>query len=184
MSNELPVKNCNVCGSIIKCEETGYVWFRRFVKVIWCNSSPCKTRAFCLICKNYIIVDDYFPFITYFIHILSHYGLNADYIHDINPITYTINDVYTNIQNAYSYVPQLLFVSVEGLTKHRYLELTDIQYRVKYFALSCLICDNFYETFPTLEVVVSHLMKVHIDSSGEPVELPPLIDFIRNVNFK
>lgn len=184
MSNEVLAK-CDICGSDTKYGETCYAWFRRFVKVLHCNFATCESKAFCLICKKYIIrkKGNGYP-LTYFKHILSHYGLNEDYDVNLYSVTCAIDNVCITPSNAYIYLPQLLFVSIEQITKHRYLELTDIQHRMKDSSFSCLICDTFYETFPTLEVVVSHLMKVHMDSSGEPVELPPLIDFIRNVNFK
>ncbi len=188
LANVLPAGKCGSCGSEIKYASTVHVWFRKFVTRSVCRYSDCVSRTICLICKSSInLYESCYP-ILYFKHILGHYGLNVDYSHCFKSGYYNLDGLYFEISDVYNHVRQLLFICVEEPIKNRGLTVRDIRDDIKNKVSSCLICkqsgvDTFYESFPTLEVIVSHLMKVHVDQSIVVAGLPSLIDIIRDVDF-
>lgn len=180
---------CHLCNSAIKYNESTYIWFRKFIIAKCCTDIYCRySKIICLICKESIEIDGVAYYgILYFKHILTHYGLDVDYKISIDD--YIANPRAIDTPIVYSSKRQLLFVDVELPVKYNYLELDDILCELKDFTSSCLICkqlgvDTFYESFPTLEVIVSHLMKVHVDPSAVIAGLPPLIDIVSDVDFK
>lgn len=188
MSYEVSPARCDLCGKGTKNTPSVYVWFRKYVTANICVNCG-YSKAICLMCKSSIKTDkiSYYP-ILYIKHILGHYGLNVDYIDNYYASNYNLDSFYTSL-DVYDCLRQLMFVTVEMLIEDRYSEPNDIKYAVKDKKSHCSICkqsgvDTFYEAFPSMEVIVSHLLKVHVDQSAVIGELPKLIDFVRNVNFK
>lgn len=195
MSVWLSVDRCDACNSSVRYLESYYPYFKKFVMKIRCANTFCGfSKVICSMCKNSINVEKHkYYSVAYFEHILGHYDLAADYIFWLRKNVKFIDRLYLDSIAIYNNVRQLLFISVDGPITNRHLIVSCTEDFIKELlkdkVYSCSICkqngiDTFYEVFPSLEVIISHITKVHVESSCANAELPKLLDFVRDVKFE
>lgn len=160
--------NCDNCQHILR-EPSGFIKDKRiFDYFIHYKCSHCNSRGVCKICKKQINIgdsaDDRF---SMEIHMMLHYGIDEFDIIRNSKLTYKY--IFDNVNY---YVPYLFLLNRHDsmyddifYTSEETVVASDFVQAVmpKLLRLDhiCAICSDDYDTFPTIEIIISHLKQKH-----------------------